>query len=151
MKKNSATPCLVLLSLLCLCGMAHADTLGIVRPWVREAPPSSRVLAAYMSISNPGDAAVSISGISSPDFERAELHRSIVTEGMARMQPVEHIGVPANGSIRLEPGGLHLMLFKPRRALAAGDRTTLTLHLSNGICLTFTVPVIRQAGDGLHR
>jgi len=138
---------LVMLTALCLCNTAQAATLEIFHPWVREAPPSSRVLAAYMTVKNPGDTAISIEGISSPDFESAEVHRTVVHEGMARMLHIKQLEIPAKGTVRLEPGGLHLMLFNPNRSLATGDSVTLTLHLGNGICLTLDMPVIRQAAD----
>ena len=143
---------LALLTALCVCTAAHAATLEITHAWVREAPPASKVLAAYMAIKNPGDAAVSISGISSPDFESAELHRTVVSEGMARMLHIKQLEIPANATVGLEPGGLHLMLFNPARPLTAGDHVTLTLHLGNDICLIVDTPVIRRAdADPTHK
>jgi copper(I)-binding protein len=66
---------------------------------------------------------------------------------VASMQHIKHLEIPANGSIKLEPGGLHLMLFNPQHALSAGDSVTLTIHLSNDICMTVTAPVVRQTFD----
>jgi copper(I)-binding protein len=149
MKTRPASILVALLALLCLYNSAHAAaTLEITAPWIREAPPSSRVLAAYMSISNPGDAAVTINGISSPDFESAELHRTVINESVASMQHIKQLDVPANGDITLEPGGLHLMLFNPKRMLTAGDTVTLTIHVTNGTCMTVSAPVVRQVDDG---
>jgi len=53
MKTRPASLGAVLLAVFCLYNIAHAtETLDITHPWVREAPPSARVLAAYMSIKN---------------------------------------------------------------------------------------------------
>ena len=120
--------------------------LEITDAWVREAPPSSRVLAAYMSINNTTESAISITEISSPDFETAELHRTVIDDGVARMLRVEQLDVPAGENIRLEPGGLHLMLFTPQRMLSAGDEISLTIHLSSDTCLFISAPVVRKAG-----
>ena len=148
MKTRPASLGAFLLAMLCLYNIAHAtDTLEITHPWVREAPPSARVLAAYMSIKNTSESTITINGISSPEFESAELHRTVINEGMASMQHIKKLDVPANGSIKLEPGGLHLMLFNPQRALSAGDRVTLTIHLSNGTRMAVTAPVVRQTFD----
>jgi len=38
-----------------------------------------------------------------------------------RMRALEAIEVPAGASVRLAPGGNHLMLMRPARALRAGD------------------------------
>jgi copper(I)-binding protein len=148
MKKRPVSLSAVLLAVLCLYNIAHAtETLDITRPWVREAPPSARVLAAYMSIKNTGKSTITIVGISSTEFESAELHRTVIHEGVASMQHIKQLDVPANGSIKLEPGGLHLMLFNPQHTLSAGDSVTLTIHLSNDICMTVTAPVVRQTFD----
>ena len=148
MKTTSLSLFLVALTALTLCNIAQAaDTLEITHPWIREAPPSSKVLAAYMSINNPGDTAITINGISSPDFESAEVHRTVINEGVARMLHIEQLEVPANGNVRLEPGGLHLMLFNPEHMLTAGDTVSLTIHLGNDTCMTISAPVVRQVND----
>jgi copper(I)-binding protein len=137
-----------LLAVLCLYNIAHATgILEITHPWVREAPPSARVLAAYMSIKNTSGSTITIVGISSPEFESAELHRTVINEGMASMQHIKLLDIPVNGSIKLEPGGLHLMLFNPQHALSAGDSVTLTIHLSNGTRMAVTAPVVRQTSE----
>ena len=148
MKTRPASLGTVLLAVFCLSSIAHAtETLDITHPWVREAPPSARVLAAYMSIKNTGESSITITGISSTEFESAELHRTVIHEGVASMQHIKHLEVPANGSIKLEPGGLHLMLFNPHHALSAGDSVTLTIHQGNDTCMTVTAPVVRQTLD----
>jgi copper(I)-binding protein len=128
-----------------------APTMDITAGWVREAPPTSRVLAAYMQISNLTDSDLTITGITSPDFDAVDLHRTVVEDGVARMLPVPELTIPAGGSIALEPGGLHLMLFEPARPLQQGDSVTLVLHRSDDICITLSVPVLRgTGGDHVH-
>jgi copper(I)-binding protein len=123
-----------------------SPTMDIADSWVREAPPASRVLAAYMQIINLTDSELTVTGITSPDFEAADLHRTVVEDGVARMLPVPELNIPAGGSITLEPGGLHLMLFDPVRPLQQGDSVTLVLHRSDDICITLSVPVLRSTG-----
>ena len=123
-----------------------APTMDVIDGWVREAPPTSRVLAAYMRIINLTEGDLTVTGITSPDFEAADLHRTVVEDGVARMLPVPELTIPAGGSITLEPGGLHLMLFDPVRPLQQGDSVTLVLHRSDDICITLSVPVLRGTG-----
>ena len=153
MKTRSLSLYLLVLTTLTLCNIAQAaDALEISHAWIREAPPSSKVLAAYMSINNQRETAITINGISSPDFESAEVHRTVINEGVARMLHIEQLEIPANGNVKLEPGGLHLMLFNPERTLTAGDTVTLTIHLGNDTCLTVRVDVLRQVnGDPMHQ
>jgi copper(I)-binding protein len=123
-----------------------APTMDVIDGWVREAPPTSRVLAAYMQIINLTDGDLTVTGVTSPDFETADLHRTVVEEGVARMLPVPELTIPAGSSVTLEPGGLHLMLFDPVRPLQEGDSVTLVLHRSDDICITLSVPVLRGTG-----
>lgn len=131
------------LCLLVVASTTAAPTMDITDGWVREAPPTSRVLAAYMQIINLTDTDLTVTGISSPDFDSAELHRTVVEDGVARMLPVPKLTIPAADSVLLEPGGLHLMLFDPVRPLLQGDSVTLVVHRSDGVCLTLSVPVLR--------
>ena len=140
----------ILTTLLLLIGpsLAMADTtLTIGEPWIREAPPTVRVMAGYMAMVNTGNTTVTVTSISSPDFERAEIHRTVVEAGVARMLPVKQLDIPANSQLKLEPGGLHLMLFNPQRPLPEGATVTLIIHRSNGSKVTATAPVIRKTGE----
>jgi hypothetical protein len=100
-----------------------------------------------MQITNLTGTDFTITGASSPDFDTAELHRTVVEDGVARMLPVPELTIPAGGSVLLEPGGLHLMLFDPVQPLQQGDSVTLVLHRDDDICLTLSAPVLRRTGE----
>lgn len=121
--------------------------LEISEPWIREAPPTARVMAGYMTLINAGDAPVIITSVSSPDFKDAEVHRTVVEGGVARMQPVSQLEIRPGSPVRLEPGGLHLMLFDPQHPLPEGKTVSLILHGSNGSQVTTTAPVVRKTGE----
>lgn len=107
---------------------AHAATVQVEDPWVREAPPSSTTLAAYMRIHNPTATDVTIMEISSPSFKKIEMHQTTIVNNIMRMKKIEGATIPALGELILEPGEKHLMLFNPERRLKAGDH--VTIHLS---------------------
>lgn len=139
---------LITVILLAATSLAGADSgLQVSEPWIREAPPTSRVLAAYLTLVNTGDNTVTVTAISSPDFKNAEIHRTVIEAGVARMLPVKQLEVPAGGQLMLEPGGHHLMLFDPLRTLTAGETVTLIIHMNNGKQLSATAPVIRKTGE----
>ena len=125
-----------------------AAELDISQPWVREAPPAARVMAGYLTLSNSGTAAVQVIAVSSPDFATAELHRTVVEDGVARMEPVGQLEIAAGASVSLEPGGLHLMLIDPGQTLQEGDKVTLVLHRADGLCMTVEAPVLRDVSAG---
>ncbi|MEZ5458261.1 MAG: copper chaperone PCu(A)C [Steroidobacteraceae bacterium] len=85
-------------------------TLTINHPWARPTPPGLTVSAVYFSVKNHGNTADRLIGWSSPVAGRTELHESRMDGGMARMRPVESVTIPAQGTIKAEPGGLHVML-----------------------------------------
>lgn len=139
---------LTLVLLLAGASLANADpALQVSEPWVREAPPASRVSAGYLTLVNKGENTVTVTAISSPDFENAEIHRTVIEDGIARMLPVKQLDVPASSELSLEPGGRHLMLFEPRRPLTGGETVTLVIHLENGTRMTVLAPVIRKTGE----
>ncbi len=108
--------------------LAEDNPLSILEPWIRAAPPGAMVLAGYMTLRNVGENEITIDKVSSPDFAMIEMHRTVVQNGMARMLPQDSLVIPAGGELRLQPGGLHLMMMQPRRALRAGDAIKLLLH-----------------------
>lgn len=130
--------------------IAQAEPLDISGAWVREGPPTAQVLAAYMQITNPGAQDLVITGASSPQFASVEIHRTEIVDGMARMLPQAQLVIPANGSITLEPGGLHLMLIQAREALPAGAQVEIQLQLENGAnqAVTASVKPGTDAGMG---
>ena len=139
---------LVLLSSVAL--TAGAEGISVRDAWVREAPPGAQVLAAYLTIVNPGKHAVKLVRVTSPDFESVMVHQTRVREGVATMLAVDALTVPARGQAAFVPGGDHLMLHGPRRALAAGANVTFRLQFDSGATLTVNAPVRADAPAAHH-
>lgn len=126
--------CLPLLLLAC-CAPAFVqadDTLEFTDAWIREAPPAAPVMAGYVSIANRGNGKVLIDDVESPQFGGADIHEMREVGGMMRMRPVRQLQVEPGQVVKLEPGGLHLMLFQPAAVLKPGDRATLEFVLADG-------------------
>ena len=151
MQINLRIPAAIVLLLLSFLSTVMAGAaVDVETPWVREAPPASAVLAAYMVLKNTADTPRTITRIDSPDFRDAQIHRTVVEDGVAKMLPVEQLQLPASGSVTLEPGGLHLMLFDPQRPLRDGDTVILLIHDSDGDSITVHAPVVRKTGGHDH-
>ena len=56
-----------------------------------------------------------------------ELHQMQMQGDVMRMRQVDAIDIPANKSVALEPGGLHIMLVGLKAPLKEGDRFPMTL------------------------
>ena len=136
-------PVTLLYSLLAM-RAAWAGDLQIEQAWVREAPPGARMMAAYMVISNPGDQDVHLTGVDSAAFAEVMLHKSEMVDGVARMLHQHSIAVPAHGSVRLEPGGYHLMMPTPGTRLREGDQVDFVLHFDDESAVRVTAVVRKK-------
>jgi periplasmic copper chaperone A len=128
---------------------ALADPLTVSGAWVREGPPTTAVLAAYMQIDNTSAQDQTLVGASSPQFETVEIHRTEIVDGVARMLQQERLVIPAGGGVTLEPGGLHLMLIQSQQPLAQGDQVTIRLRLDDGTEIPVDAEVRKAEAEGM--
>ena len=95
--------------------------------WIREAPPTVTVMAAYMTLRNQTDRDITLICAESPAFEDVMFHRTEINDGMAKMRHADKIVIPAHSSFDFAPGGFHLMLMGRKNTLREGDNVDLTL------------------------
>ena len=134
-----------------LCVICIQPLIALAQPsieidsaYIRELPPAVTNSAVYMSLINHGSHNVSLLGISSEAADSIMIHRSVMENGMMSMEHIMALEIPAGETVRLEPGGVHIMLTGVKRPLRAGDSVRLNLNFSNGLVLTVTAPVSRQ-------
>jgi len=127
--------CLALLSLLAPAGAAQPPALSAQDAWIR-ATPGVDVAAAYLTLHNGGTQVVVLSGVSSPEAASAMLHETRIVNGQSTMRPHEPLRIAPGETVRLAPGGLHIMLHNLKRPLAAGDEVPLVLLLEGAGNLT---------------
>ncbi|MDT8879737.1 copper chaperone PCu(A)C [Halomonas saccharevitans] len=131
------------LSLSLLAAAAQADSLSVEDAHVRAVPPGSPTTAAFMTLTNPGETDLALVGGASPLAGHLELHNHVMVDGVMQMRRVEAIPLPAGETVRLAPGGWHLMMFELAATPAEGERVELTLTLDSGESLTLEAPVQR--------
>lgn len=122
----------VLLAFLSVSAIAGSSDVSVKDPWVRLAPPNAKVNAAYFMLHNKGKAEKALLSAESSAFAKVELHLSKVENGVAIMEKVAQISVPADGMVELKPGGLHVMLIEPKKEIKEGDAIPLTLTFADG-------------------
>ena len=74
-------------------------------------------------------------GMSSPNAASVEMHETVITDGQARMQKLDGIDLKAGEEVKLEQGGMHVMVFNPE-PVEAGGTFPLILSLADGETLT---------------
>jgi|FaiFalFF_MnMetaG_3_1042247.scaffolds.fasta_scaffold01101_1 copper(I)-binding protein len=112
--------------------------------WAR---PAGRSIpsAAYGVIRNLGRLPDTLLEASSPQVGRVELHETVRDTGRMRMQRVERIVIPAQDSVVLRPGGLHIMLYELQQPLRPGDTLQLRLRFARAGWQELSCPVGRPA------
>lgn len=97
--------------------------------------------AVFLTIINPTQKALSITGASTDVAERAELHTMSMDGDVMKMRKVETFEVPAQGEITLAPMGDHIMLMGLKNPLSKDTSFALTLQSSVGDLTTEVIVV----------
>lgn len=140
---NTISPSLLLLALLTSPLMAKTSDLVITDAWVRAAPPTVSMHAAYATLKNTGGNSVTLTNITSQQFEHIMLHESSIEDGIARMRHVEVLTLKPGETVKLMPGGFHLMLMQANTDINIGDRINFVFYFSNSDSVEVTAPVKR--------
>ena len=106
-------------------------SLLIEHPWSRPTAPGMPMGVAYLSITNRGQSADTLVGASSPVAEKVEMHETSIVDGMARMRPLSAIAIPPGTTVKIQPGGIHLMLVGLKTPLERGQTAPLALEFRN--------------------
>jgi copper(I)-binding protein len=123
-------------------GEATVGDITVTGVWMREPAEGQTRTAAYGTITNNGDADVTLVSASVPFDATVEIHETIMgDDGSMQMQEVpEGFVVPAGGSFTLEPGGPHIMLIDIDPADITGT-IDVTMVFDDGTEVTVGAPV----------
>ncbi len=134
-------------SMLTTATMLLAGNITVENPYVKEVAPNMKNSAAFMTIKNNGDKAVSLVSATNNASAITELHTHGKKDGMMVMYKVDKIDVPAHGEALLKPMGLHVMLIGLNKQLKEGDNVDLELKFDNGESVKVTAPVKKLGGQ----
>lgn len=117
--------------LITACTQEEQNSLNVHDAWVRAAPPNATAMAGYLTINNPSQLDYTLISANSPQFNKVEFHRTVITDGVARMRRQDELNIPAGNSLTLKPGDFHLMLLTPKAPLHIDDQVSVTLSIKN--------------------
>lgn len=118
----------VILGAAAIAGTYTHGGLQISQPWSRATAAGMPMGVAYFTITNRGGKADALIAASTPAAARVEIHHTTLVDGMARMRPLGEVPIPAGETVKIEPGGIHLMLVDLKAPLVAGKPVPLTLE-----------------------
>lgn len=121
-------------------GLSASDGV-LVLPAVKGNPA-----AAYLSLANNSDQAVTVAGASVDAGNSAEIHET--RDG--KMASVDHVELEPGTTVKFERGGLHIMVFGLRPEVAAGNTAEVTLTFSDGDKISVPLKVEAAGAAASH-
>ena len=101
--------------------------MSIGHPFARSTPAGAKAGGAYLSIENKGKVADKLLSASSPKAGSVELHTMSMDGNVMRMRQIPAIDVAPGATVKLAPGGLHIMLQEIKQPLKKGEKFPMTL------------------------
>ena len=118
-----------------------AKPLVVQDAWVRATPPGADIAAAYMTLRNTGTTPITVTGVESPIAGHAMIHETKIEGGQSKMRPHEQLAIAPGATVKLQPGGLHVMMHDLKQPLTVGEKVPLVIHLSGGGTVEATATV----------
>jgi hypothetical protein len=126
-----------------------AGDLVISQPWGRATPGGAKIGGAYMTIENKGASPDRLIGGSADIAEKVQLHEMTTVNGVMKMRPLEEgVTIEPGKTIKLAPGGIHLMLFDLKGTLKQGDKVPVTLQFEKAGKANVTLDVQGVGAQG---
>jgi periplasmic copper chaperone A len=128
-----------------------AGDLVITQAWSRATPGGAKVGGGYLTIENKGSAPDRLIGGSADIADKVQVHEMAMNSGVMTMRPLDKgLVIEPGKTIKLAPGGYHLMLFDLKSPLKQGDKLPVTLEFERAgkVTLSLDVQSIGAQGPG---
>ena len=107
----------------------RAGDLVITQAWSRATPGGAKIGGGYLTIENKGSAPDRLIGGSADVAGNVQVHEMAMNGGVMTMRPLDKgLTIEPGKTVRLAPGGYHLMLSDLKSPLKQGDRLPVTLE-----------------------
>src|SRR5246127_304513 len=106
-----------------------AGDLVISQAWARATPGGAKIGGGYLTIENKGSAPDKLVGVSADVAGKVEVHEMAMNDGVMKMRPLESgLAIDPGKTVKLAPGGYHLMMMDLKNPLKQGDKVPVTLQ-----------------------
>ena len=106
-----------------------AGDLIITQVWSRATPGGAKIAGGYLTIENKGAAPDRLIAVSGDIAGRVEIHEMAMNNGVMTMRPLEKgLAIEPGKTVKLAPGGYHLMLMDLKNPLKQGEKVPLELR-----------------------
>lgn len=106
-----------------------AGDLVISQAWSRATPSGAKVAGGYLTIENKGAAPDKLVSVSADIAGKAEVHEMAMDNGVMKMRLLEKgLVIDPGKTVKLAPGGYHLMLQELKGPFKEGEKVPVTLE-----------------------
>ena len=140
----------VITALATAASVALAQT-SVTDAWVRGTVAQQKATGAFMQITSAQGGR--LVAVSSPVAGVAEIHQMSMSGNVMNMQAIAGLDLPGGKTIRLEPGGYHVMLMDLKEQMKDGEVVPLTLVVEGKDGKRETIEVkakVRALGGARH-
>jgi periplasmic copper chaperone A len=126
-----------------------AGDIVISQAWSRATPGGAKVGGGYLTIENKGSTPDRLIGGSAAVAGKVEVHEMSMNNGVMTMRPLDNgLTIEPGKTVKLAPGGYHLMLFDLKSALKQGEKIPLTLEFEKAGKVTVSLDVQGVGAQG---
>jgi periplasmic copper chaperone A len=106
-----------------------AGDLVITQAWARATPKGAKIGGGYLTIENKGTAPDRLIGGSADIAGSVQVHEMSTDGGVMKMHPLDKaLAIEPGKTVKLAPGGYHLMVMDLKSPLKKGDKLPITLE-----------------------
>jgi copper(I)-binding protein len=119
-----------------------ANGLVISQVWSRATPGGAKIAGGYLTIENKGSAPDRLIGGSGDFAGKVEVHEMAMNNGVMTMRSLDKgLAIEPGKTVKLAPGGYHLMLMDLKSPLKQGDKVPLVLEFEKAGKVTLSLEV----------
>jgi periplasmic copper chaperone A len=125
--------------------------LVITQAWSRATPGGAKIGSGYFTIENNGKTADRLESVTADIAGKIEVHEMSTDNGVMKMRPVEGgLTIDPGKTVKLAPGGYHLMIMDLKSPLKQGDKIPVTLEFEKAgkVAVTLDVQGVGAQGPG---
>jgi copper(I)-binding protein len=113
------------------------DDIVVKDQWIR--PGAEKMATAlYFTLENNGSEADTLYAVETDIAKMVQIHETYSDGDMMGMREIGEIIVEPESSVKLEPGGMHIMVMKLKKDIKIGDEIDFTLYFRNADKITIT-------------
>ena len=123
-------------------GEAKVGDLVITQAWSRATPSGAKVAGGDLVIENKGKTADRLIGGAGEIAGKVEVHEMAMNNGVMTMRPHDKgLTIEPGQTVKLAPGGHHLMMFDLKGQLKQGDKVPVSLEFEKAGKVTVSLDV----------